>query len=62
MHSRYHKVCQGNGTEGFSCSVNYWYDMDFGGSFWSNNAFLRDLVNAKAREVPYPELEFSPDG
>lgn len=55
----YHRVGQGNGAEGFSCSVNYWYDMDFGGSFWSSNAFLRDLVNARAKEVPYPELELS---
>lgn len=57
----YHKVGQGNGAEGFSCSVNYWYDMEFGGSFWSNNAFLRDVVNAKVREVPYPRLDFSAD-
>lgn len=57
----YHKVSQGNGAEGFSCSVNYWYDMDFGGSFWLGNAFLRDVVNGKAQEVQYPRLEFSTD-
>ncbi|CZT19783.1 related to phospholipase [Ramularia collo-cygni] len=57
----YHKVSQGNGAEGFSCSVNYWYDMNFGGSFWSSNAFLRDVMNTKAQEVPYPRLELSSD-
>lgn len=57
----YHRVGQGNGAEGFSCSVNYWYDMDFGGSLWAQIAFLRDVVNGKAQEVPYPELDFSTD-
>lgn len=53
----YHKVQQGNGDEGFSCSVNYWYDMEFAGGFWTSNAFVRDVYNAKAKEVDYPDLE-----
>ena len=52
----YHKVKQGNGPEGFSCSVNYWYDMEFGGSFWASNAFVRDVYNARVNQVEYPEL------
>ncbi|CAK4034396.1 Hypothetical predicted protein [Lecanosticta acicola] len=53
----YHKVRQGNGPEGFSCSVNYWYDMDFSGHFWTSNAFVRDVLHAKAGEVDYPDLD-----
>ncbi|KAF2165241.1 hypothetical protein M409DRAFT_56113 [Zasmidium cellare ATCC 36951] len=53
----YHKVGQGNGDEGFACSVNYWYDMDFSGSFWSSNAFVRDVYNASLTSVSYPALD-----
>ncbi|KAB8596081.1 hypothetical protein FH972_025790 [Carpinus fangiana] len=42
----YHKVSQSCGSEGFSCAVNYWYDMDFGGGFWATNAFVRDVAIA----------------
>ncbi|KJX94163.1 jmjc domain-containing protein 7 [Zymoseptoria brevis] len=52
----YHKVGQGNGEEGFACSVNYWYDMEFGGGFWASNAFVRDVVGRKEVEVKYPEM------
>ena len=52
----YHKVQQGNGDEGFSCSVNYWYDMEFAGGFWTSNAFVRDVYNARDKQVEYPEL------
>ncbi|KAL6721579.1 hypothetical protein ACLMJK_000683 [Lecanora helva] len=37
----YHKVSQIDSTEGICCSVNYWYDMDFEGGFFSSNAFIR---------------------
>ncbi|KAK4632844.1 Bifunctional peptidase and (3S)-lysyl hydroxylase Jmjd7 [Fulvia fulva] len=57
----YHKVRQGNGPEGFSCSVNYWYDMEFGGSFWTSTAFIRDVYNARTKEVNYPELKIEND-
>ena len=53
----YHKVRQTAGDEGFACSVNYWYDMDFGGSFWTSNAFIREIINADAKAVVYPPLK-----
>ncbi|GAB7345649.1 hypothetical protein MBLNU457_3939t1 [Dothideomycetes sp. NU457] len=40
----YHKVSQSCGREGFSCSVNYWYDMDFDGQFWATNSLVRNLA------------------
>lgn len=52
----YHKVAQSTGGEDFSCAVNYWYDMDFSGTFWIQNGFLRDMVQAAAKQVQYPEL------
>lgn len=52
----YHKVAQSSGGEDFSCAVNYWYDMDFSGTFWVHNGFLRDMVQAAAKQVQYPEL------
>ncbi|KAF2226038.1 putative phospholipase [Elsinoe ampelina] len=42
----YHHVSQDVGEEGFSCSVNYWYDMEFAGQFWSTNSLIRDLSMA----------------
>ncbi|KXS93861.1 hypothetical protein AC578_3413 [Pseudocercospora eumusae] len=54
----YHKVSQSSGTEGFSCSVNYWYDMSFEGTFWAQNAFLRDVYNTQTRQVAYPAFRF----
>ncbi|KAH0264999.1 phospholipase A2, partial [Aureobasidium melanogenum] len=42
----YHKVGQSCGDEGYCCAVNYWYDMEFGGSFWASNAFARDVARA----------------
>jgi jumonji domain-containing protein 7 len=42
----YHKVSQSSGEEGFALAVNYWYDMDFSGGFWTANNFLRDVSNA----------------
>lgn len=58
----YHKVSQSAGEEGFACAVNYWYDMDFDGSFWTANELMRDVVHAKARGVQYPALELGDAG
>jgi len=56
----YHKVKQSSGPEGFSCSVNYWYDMSFEGSFWASNAFVRDVALAEVKNVRYPKLQTGP--
>lgn len=53
----YHKVKQTSGKEGFTCAVNYWYDMSFEGSFWASNSFVRDVTLAKEKAVKYPDLE-----
>jgi len=37
----YHKVSQSCSEEGICVAVNYWYDMDFEGSFWSMAGFVR---------------------
>ncbi|KAF2278567.1 Clavaminate synthase-like protein [Westerdykella ornata] len=37
----YHKVGQSCNEEGICCAVNYWYDLEFGGGFWSMAAFVR---------------------
>ena len=37
------------------------YDMDFSGGFWTHNAFIRDIANAEAKQVPYPDLALSED-
>jgi jumonji domain-containing protein 7 len=37
----YHKVSQSVDAEGLCCAVNYWYDLDFGGGFWSMAGFVR---------------------
>ena len=50
-------MSQTTGNEGFACAVNYWYDMDFSGSFWTTNNLLRDVSNASARVVKYPQLD-----
>ncbi|GAB7347191.1 hypothetical protein MBLNU459_g3301t1 [Dothideomycetes sp. NU459] len=44
----YHKVSQSCGAEGFCCAVNYWYDMDFAGGFWAQNAFGRNIAKLAA--------------
>lgn len=33
------------------------FDMDFSGSFWSSNAFVRDVHNATLTNVVYPALD-----
>lgn len=40
----YHKVSQDSSDEGICCSVNYWYDMDFEGTFYASNVFVRDMA------------------
>lgn len=37
----YHKVSQSCNEEGLCCAVNYWYDLDFAGGFWSMAGFVR---------------------
>lgn len=37
----YHKVSQSCSEEGICCAVNYWYDLDFSGGFWSTANFVR---------------------
>ncbi|KAF2014839.1 Clavaminate synthase-like protein [Aaosphaeria arxii CBS 175.79] len=37
----YHKVSQTCSSEGICCAVNYWYDLDFSGSFWAMSNFVR---------------------
>lgn len=53
----YHKVSQTVGEEGFVCAVNYWYDMDFSGQFWTSYNFMQDVVDNEKRKPQYPELE-----
>lgn len=53
----YHKVSQTAGEEGFVCAVNYWYDMDFSGPFWSQNNFIREVYNKSRKQPDYPDLE-----
>ncbi|PQE33443.1 phospholipase A2 protein [Rutstroemia sp. NJR-2017a WRK4] len=40
----YHKVGQSCGDDGVCVAVNYWYDMDFGGSFWPLCNFARNVA------------------
>jgi jumonji domain-containing protein 7 len=37
----YHKVSQSCNEERICCAVNYWYDLDFSGGFWSTANFVR---------------------
>ncbi|CAI6332250.1 unnamed protein product [Periconia digitata] len=39
----YHKVSQSCSEEGICCAVNYWYDLDFSGGFWSTANFVRGV-------------------
>jgi jumonji domain-containing protein 7 len=39
----YHKVSQTCNDDWLCSSVNYWYDLDFGGSFWSMANFVRGV-------------------
>jgi jumonji domain-containing protein 7 len=37
----YHKVSQSCSDEGICCAINYWYDMDYVGSFYPLCTFAR---------------------
>lgn len=37
----YHKVSQSTNEEGICCAVNYWYDLEWGGSFYPLCNFVR---------------------
>lgn len=39
----YHKVSQSCSGEGICVAVNYWYDLDFSGGFWSMASFARGV-------------------
>jgi jumonji domain-containing protein 7 len=39
----YHKVSQSCDEEGLCCAVNYWYDLDFSGGFWSMANHVRSV-------------------
>lgn len=58
----YHKVSQSCDGEGICCAINYWYDVEFSGSFWSMASFVRGVgmvvdgegrgeVEGKGREI-----------
>lgn len=40
----YHKVSQTCSNQGICCAVNYWYDMDFEGTFYTSNGFARKIA------------------
>lgn len=46
----YHKVSQSVDDEGLCCAVNYWYDLDFGGGFWSMAGFVRTAGLVSTRD------------
>lgn len=46
----YHKVSQSVDDEGLCCAVNYWYDLDFGGGFWSMAGFVRTVGLVSTRD------------
>ncbi|KAB8296132.1 hypothetical protein EYC80_008925 [Monilinia laxa] len=50
----YHKVGQSCSEEGICVAVNYWYDMDFGGSFWPLCNFVRNVPKTNPRLRFYP--------
>jgi jumonji domain-containing protein 7 len=53
----YHKVSQSCNEEGICCAVNYWYDLDFGGGFWSMAGFVRGVGLLAAEEEEERESE-----
>ncbi|KAF2670408.1 Clavaminate synthase-like protein [Microthyrium microscopicum] len=42
----FHQVEQECGNEEFCCAVNYWYDMEYSGSFYALAVFARNVANA----------------
>lgn len=47
----YHKVRQSCNQEGICCAVNYWYDLDFSGGFWSMANFVRGVGLLNSQET-----------
>jgi jumonji domain-containing protein 7 len=47
----YHKVKQRCGDEGICCSVNYWYDMEFAGSFQCTNKLVQDVASLSSQKT-----------
>jgi len=47
----YHKVSQSCSSEGFCCSINFWYDMSFEGHFFSLCSFARNVALSQAEDV-----------
>ena len=41
----YHKVSQSCNSEGICCAVNYWYDMDYSGTFHPATSFIRSTAD-----------------
>jgi jumonji domain-containing protein 7 len=48
----YHKVSQSCSEEGICCAVNYWYDVEFSGGFWSMAGFVRGVGLLSLRDSP----------
>lgn len=46
----YHKVKQSCSSEGICVAVNYWYDMEFAGSFNVLTSFVRNMANSLQRD------------
>ncbi|TID18507.1 Clavaminate synthase-like protein [Venturia nashicola] len=53
----YHKVSQTCDDEGICCAINYWYDMDFSGSFWCMAGFVRGVGTAVCGQGREKEME-----
>ena len=51
----YHKVKQSCSEEGLCCAVNYWYDLEFSGGFWSTANFVRSagLISMQEEGAKY---------
>ncbi|KAL1798364.1 hypothetical protein ACET3X_002401 [Alternaria dauci] len=52
----YHKVSQSCNEEGICCAVNYWYDLDFSGGFWSTANFVRSTGLLSMQEEADSEI------
>jgi jumonji domain-containing protein 7 len=53
----YHKVSQSCNEEGICCAVNYWYDLDFSGGFWSTANFVRSAGLLSMEDKPADQTE-----
>jgi jumonji domain-containing protein 7 len=60
----YHKVSQSCNEEGLCCAVNYWYDLDFSGGFWSTAGFVRGvgLLSLQGEHVGQGKREEEEEG